>query len=268
MVYKAIISFFDYRIMLKVRSHIIFWLVITILLTAVFGKIFEDLVLSFYFVCMLLPVALSTSYFFNYYLVPKFLLRKRYLRFALYFIYLLIISTYLEMWVIAGSFVLLADLNYSRLSPVVTNIFILAIILYFIVFLKAFVLLVRHSFRIQKETKSLEAEKKKMLKGFLTVRSERKKVNVPYDTINYIESIGDYIKIVTESAEPVICHERISHIIKKLPEHFIRIHRSFIVNSRKVNLFSKTELNINDITLPVSRTYKEEVSHKLAKRKI
>lgn len=254
--------------MLKIRTHIIFWLVITILLTVVFGKVFEDLVLSFYFVSMLLPVALGTSYIFNYYLVPKFLFKKRYLRFALYFAYLLILSTYLEMWVITGSFVLLADLNYNRLSPVVTNIFILAIILYFIVFLKAFVLLVKRSFQIQKESKSLEAEKNKMLKGFLTVPADRKKINIPFDSITYIESVGDYIKINTESNEPVISYARISHIIKKLPGHFIRIHRSFIVNGRKVDFFSKTDLNINDITLPVSRTYKNEVNRKLAKRKI
>lgn len=252
--------------MLKIQTHIIFWLVVTAMLTAVFGNIFDSYILSFYFVSMLLPVAVGTSYFFNYYLVPKFLLKKRYLRFSLYFVYLLIFSTYLEMWVITGSFVLLADLNFSRLSPVVTNIFILAIILYFIVFLKAFVLLVKRSFRIQKESKELEAEKNKMLKGFLTVRADRKQTNIPFDAILYIESFGDYIKIVTESDEPVLSYERISHIIKKLPENFIRIHRSFIVNCRKVDLFSKAELNVNGITLPISRTYKKEVSRKLAEK--
>ena len=253
--------------MLKLQTHIIFWFAVTLLLTGIFGNVFESYILSFYFVAMLLPVAVGTSYFFNYYLVPKFLLKQRYVRFTLYFVYLLIISTYLEMWVITGSFVLLADLNYNRLSPVVTNIFVLAVILYFIVFLKAFVLLVKRSFRMQLQSKELEAEKNKMLKGFLTVRADRKQTNIQFDSIAYIESVGDYIKIVTESDEPVLSYERISHIIKELPENFLRIHRSFIVNCRKVDFFSKNELTINGITLPISRTYKNKVNSKLARRR-
>lgn len=253
--------------MLKLQTHIIFWFAVTLLLTGIFGNVFKSYILSFYFVAMLLPVAVGTSYFFNYYLVPKFLLKHRYIRFTLYFVYLLIISTYLEMWVITGSFVLLADLNYSNLSPVVTNIFVLAIILYFIVFLNAFVLLVKRSFRMQHQSMELEAEKNKMLKGFLTVRSDRKQTNIPFDTIAYIESVGDYIKIVIDNGDPILSYERISNIINKLPEHFLRIHRSFIVNGRMVDLFSKNELNINGTTLPISRTYKKRVNSRLAQRR-
>ncbi len=252
--------------MLNTQTHIIFWILVTVLLTAVFGMVFDSFILSFYFVSMLLPVAIGTSYFFNYFLVPRYLLKRRYRTFALYLAYLLIISTYLEMWVITGAFVLLADLNYSSLSPVVTNIFILAIILYFIVFLKAFVMLIKRSFKIQNKSKTLEAEKNKFLKGYLTVRADRKQAKIQFEDITHIESVGDYIKIVIESGEHVLSQGRISHIIKELPGNFIRIHRSFIVNSRKVNFFTKRELKVNDSTLPISRTYKKRVSQKLAER--
>lgn len=252
--------------MIKTRIHIIFWILVTALLTAVFGKVFNSFILSFYFVAMLLPVVVATSYFFNFYLVPSYLLKKRYAKFSLYFGYLLIVSTYLEMWVITGSFVLLADLDYDYLSPVVTNIFVLAIILYFIVFLKAFLLLVKRSFSIQKKSKVLEAEKNKFLKGYLHVRADRQQAKILFEDIIYIESIGDYVKIITDSDDPVITRERISHIIKELPENFLRIHRSFIVNSQKVNSFSKTEVQINNSTLPISRTYKKIVNQHLSKK--
>lgn len=251
--------------MISIRTHIIFWIAVTILLTGIFGRVFESFILSFYFVAMLLPVAVGTSYFFNYFLVPRFLLKKRYVRFGLYFFYLLIISTYLEMWVITGSYVLLADLNYENLSPVVTNIFVLAIILYFIVFLKAFLLLTKRSFSMQRKSESLKAEKNKFLKGYLTVRSNRQQAKILFEDIVYIESMGDYVKIHTQSDEPVITQERISHIVKTLPENFMRIHRSFIVNSQKVDYFSKTELQVHDETLPISRTYKEAVNERLSK---
>lgn len=248
------------------RTHIFFWMGVAALLTIGYGNAFSSYILSFYFVAMLLPVAVGTSYFFNYYLVPRFLLKKRYARFFLYFAYLFIISTYLEMWVITGSFVLLADMNYDRLSPVVTNIFILAVILYFIVLLKGFLLLLRRSFTIQERSRSLKAEKSKFLKGYLTVRSNRQQAKILFEEIAYIESMGDYVKIVLEGDDPVITRERISHILKELPETFVRIHRSFIVNTQKVDYFSRTELQINDQTLPISRTYKQQAVKQLSNK--
>lgn len=253
---------------MRTHSHIIFWILVAGLLTAVFGEVFESYMLSFYFVSMLFPVTVGTSYFFNFFLVPRYLLKKRYVKFTLYFIYLLVISTYLEMWVITGSFVLLADLNYALLSPVVTNIFILAIILYFIVFLQAFLSLIRRSFSIQKRSKSLKAEKSKFLKGHLSVRANRKQAKILFEEILYIESLSDYVKIVTDSGDSVITRERISHLQDKLPENFLRIHRSYIVNSRKVSFFSKTELQVNGSTLPISRTYKEVVNQRLSKKSL
>jgi len=249
--------------MTKTKTHIVFWIVLTALLTGIFGKVFESFILSFYFVAILLPVAVGTSYFFNYFLVPRYLL-KRYGKFTLYFAYLLVVSTWLEMWVITGSFILLADFDAGNLSPVVTNVFILAIILYFIVFLTAFLLLIKQSFAIQKKSESLKAEKNKFLKGYLTVRADRQQAKILFEDIDYIESMGDYVKIITNSDEPIITRERISHIIKKLPENFLRIHRSFIVNGQKVELFSKTELQVNGSNLPISRTYKKEVNRKLS----
>lgn len=249
---------------MSIKAHIFFWLLVTLILTGIFGKVFESFILSFYFVSMLLPVAVGTSYFFNYFLVPHYLLKKRYKKFTLYLAYLLIVSTWLEMWVITGSFILLADLDYSQLSPVVTNIFVLAIVLYFIVFLKAFLLLIKRTFATQKKTKKLEAEKNKFEKGYIIVRADRQRAKILYEDIAFIESMGDYVKIITTSSDPVITRERISHIIKELPENFLRIHRSFIINSQKVDYFSKTELQVNGTNLPISRTYKKHVTKRLS----
>lgn len=249
---------------INIRAHIIFWAMVTLLLTAVFGNVVESFALAFYFVSMLLPVAVGTSYFFNLWLVPRYLFKKRYKTFALYFFYLLVVSLYLEMWVITGAFILLANYNYDNLGPVAGNIYILAIILYFIVLLKGFILLLQHFFTIRNKSQTLEAEKNKFLKGYLTVWADRQQAKILFENITYIESMGDYVKIVTDKDESIMTRERISHIKKELPETFLRIHRSFIVNSQKIDFFSKTEIQINGASLPISRTYKEEVSRRLS----
>lgn len=248
----------------KTKNHIFYWLAVTALFVGIFGNILSSFSLSFYFVAMLLPVVMGTTYFFNYFLVPHYLLKKRYAKFCLYFAYLLIISTWLEMWVITGSFVLLTNFNYAHLGPLVTNIFLLAVILYFIVFFSSFLLLIKRFFTTEEKVQSLRVEKSKFLKGALTVKANRRQAKILFEEIYYIESMGDYINIITDSDESVTTHEPISHMNKKLPGNFMRIHRSYIVNGHKVNAFSKTELQINDTTLPISRTYKKQVTQKLS----
>lgn len=50
--------------------------------------------------------------------------------------------------------------------------------------------------------------------------------------------------------------EKISHLEKELPESFIRIHRSFIVNREKVSSFNREEVILGEIELPISRSYR------------
>jgi len=61
-----------------------------------FGRASENYLQSFYFTTFMLPVAMGTSYFFNYFLMPEYLAVKNYWKFGLYFVYTLIFS--LSIW--------------------------------------------------------------------------------------------------------------------------------------------------------------------------
>lgn len=90
----------------------------------------------------------------------------------------------------------------------------------------------------------------------LFFRCNRKLVNVPLQDILYVESIKDYIKVVTNN-KTLITKQSISYIESYLPkDHFIRIHRSYIVALGKINSYSKETLEINKQELPVSRMYR------------
>ncbi|MCD6543636.1 MAG: LytTR family transcriptional regulator [Flavobacteriaceae bacterium] len=244
---------------MKLINQILFWILVVIILTLVFGISYESFLHSFYFVSFLLPVILGTSWFFNYFLVPRYLLKKRYLKFGLYSIYALIISIYLEMVVIFLTFILLANYQYNNMSPVASNIFVLVLTLYCIVFLNAFILLVKIFFDNQKNIKVLNAEKEIHEKGYILVRADRQTLKIIFEDIEYLESMGDYVKIITSSGGKIITHEKISKLGQKLPEGFIRIHRSYIVNRDKIQSFSKEQLTLPGTVLPISRTYKNEV---------
>lgn len=211
----------------------------------------------------LLPVAIATSYFFNYYLVPRFLLKRKKIRFALYSLYTLVVSLYLQMVVITISFVVIANYNYREMDPVMANIFVLASIIYLIVFIKAFVLLYLQVMNDEMKVQNLIREKKALKKDFITVRANRKNRQVHLEDLIYMESLADYVKIHTPG-NSITTKETISAFEDMLPDYFIRIHRSYIVNQHYVRSFSATTVNLNGTELPVSRTFKENTMARLS----
>jgi len=245
-------------------KHIRFWAFSALLLITVFGLSFGDFSNSFYFVTFLLPVAIGTSWFFNYYLVPKFLLQQEYVKFWVYTLYTIIVSLYLEMIVIILSFVIIANYNYNDLDPLMTNIFVLASVIYLLVLIKAFTLLYLRLRKNEFKVEQLINEKELLKTEFITVRANRVNEQIKINDIEYLESMGDYVQIHTK-CKTVTTLENISSFDKSLPETFFRIHRSFIVNRNAIDKFSRTTIIISDQELPISRTYKSSV-HKILSR--
>lgn len=242
----------------------IFWILSFVILTLAFGRSFGDLSQAFYFVSFLFPVIVGTSYMVNSFLVPRYLLKKSYFRFILYFIYVLVFSVYLEMLVMTLSLILFANFHYAELNPKTRDVVFLTAILYFFVFLNTIIFLIKAYFRGEEKRKELEAEKEKLNKGFLLVRSERKSRQIPYERIAYVESVGNYVRIQTTSEESILSKEKISSLEEKLPDHFLRIHRSIIVNRDKIQSFNKEWITVNENDLPLSRKYKEQIIKQLS----
>jgi DNA-binding LytR/AlgR family response regulator len=101
------------------------------------------------------------------------------------------------------------------------------------------------------------AEKEKPDK--FVVRSDRKMIKIPYDEIQYIESIGDYVKIHLEG-KTVVTRESMTGVEAKLPQSaFLRTHRSFIVAVDHIDSFTSEYIEIGKTQVPVSRSYKDIV---------
>jgi two-component system LytT family response regulator len=104
----------------------------------------------------------------------------------------------------------------------------------------------------------------KSTNDFMFVRSDRKMVKIDFNTILYIESLSDYVKIFT-SEKTIVIRETIKSLEEKLPvKKFIRIHRSFIISLQNITSYTNEFIEINQKALPISRSYKESVLQKLA----
>lgn len=74
----------------------------------------------------------------------------------------------------------------------------------------------------------------------LFVKSDYKVVRINIDSINYIESMSEYIRIYTDEREkPVTTLYSLQRLEARLPAHFMRVHRSYIVNMQKIKEISR-----------------------------
>jgi DNA-binding LytR/AlgR family response regulator len=98
---------------------------------------------------------------------------------------------------------------------------------------------------------------------FIYLRSDRKNVKVDLNTILFIESLKDYIKVVTTHSV-IVTRQSISSIEDSLPaDSFVRIHRSFIVSLSKIKSYTSELIQIGDYELPISRSYRLIVTNML-----
>lgn len=106
---------------------------------------------------------------------------------------------------------------------------------------------------------SKSEENSKSQDACLYLRADRKTVKVPLEDILYIESLKDYVKVVTASRS-ITTKQSISSLEETLPkESFIRIHRSFIVSLNKIESYNNELIEIAKKELPISRMYSNEV---------
>jgi len=87
----------------------------------------------------------------------------------------------------------------------------------------------------------------------------KKKIKVNFDEILYIEGQREYIKVFTKDKN-IVTKFPIGQINELLNDKgFIRIHRSYVVATEKIDAFNSTQVEIKGKRIPIGRSYKELV---------
>ena len=102
--------------------------------------------------------------------------------------------------------------------------------------------------------------------GWLFVRSEKRIEKIELKDILYIESLGNYVNIRTESKN-IIAYLTLKSIETQLPpDDFIKIHQSFLVSFSRINAIEGNHIKIKDANLPISRNYRDAVMQLVEQR--
>ncbi|MBT9189243.1 LytR/AlgR family response regulator transcription factor [Zobellia russellii] len=95
-------------------------------------------------------------------------------------------------------------------------------------------------------------------KEFLFVKSEYKQLRIKLDDVLYFEGLKDYIKIwLKDNPKPILTLMSLKSLEEELPEeNFMRVHRSFIVSLKNVEVIERSQIIINNQRITVSEQYK------------
>lgn len=97
------------------------------------------------------------------------------------------------------------------------------------------------------------------------LKTEHRVVRVNIADIRYIEGMSEYLKVHIEGQRPIVMLFSMKKMEERLPSHFLRIHRSYIVNMRHVQEVTKNRIVMDkDTYLPIGDMYKESLSAYLA----
>jgi DNA-binding LytR/AlgR family response regulator len=111
--------------------------------------------------------------------------------------------------------------------------------------------------RLYQQEYILEKQRSILPSTYIEVRCDLMKERILHDDISHIEAMGDYVKIVTDNRKYVVLMS-MKKIEELLPEEFFfRTHKSFIVNSKKIENFTAREVVLKKIKVPLSRFKKQ-----------
>ncbi len=99
----------------------------------------------------------------------------------------------------------------------------------------------------------------------ILLQADKKLYAVEISNILFVEGQGDYIRITLEDKKLVV-HDTIKNFLGSLPDsEFMRTHKSYVVNLKKVTFIEGNQICIGEYTLPVSPNHREELLRRYAK---
>lgn len=100
------------------------------------------------------------------------------------------------------------------------------------------------------------------------LKSDYKTVRINISDIRYVEGMSEYLKIYIEDHKPLVVLLSMKRLEERLPSNsFMRIHRSYIINLRKILEVNKNRVILGeDAYLPIGDNYKEAFNDYLASK--
>ena len=157
---------------LRITYHVIFWLCTYLFFSFFYGRISGSQHASFFLMLYSFPVYITATYLVMYYIIPKFLLQKRYKAFFVSSFYLIMGAVFIELifiyyFVVFQNPLFFGSAPVEKISVTSLDIYLRLIGLLGIIFFASSVKLLKHWYKIQRVNQMLAKEKLEAELNFL-----------------------------------------------------------------------------------------------------
>lgn len=251
------------RLFVVVTFHLLYWLVVNFFYNYFLGYGSDNTSYVTMFSLFLLPITMVISYFFLYYLIPKFLLKNKHKLFILYSIYTLIISSFFVSLSILYGAIFLDHLRLNNSSPLTKTFLFIVLGVYCIVFISITIGLVINAYKSIVKNEDL---KNKILQTQLQLKEQELKLlkmqihpHFLFNSLNTIygfalkkgeetpkmilklSNLLDYILYQIEKPS-VSLENEIYHLQDYISLEKLRFHDTLQVNLIKKNTFENIDI--------------------------
>ncbi|MDP9957254.1 LytR/AlgR family response regulator transcription factor [Epilithonimonas hungarica] len=256
-------------------KHVLYWTAFVLFFGLVWGVSDNNYSRNILIQICCLPSRMLLVYVTLFYLFPRFFNQKKYFSFFISYVILVgLISVFIQrplfLYFIQPNFLPEFKNNgffiLSEIMNTALDINIAAMIPVAYTYLTTIENLQKNNSKLNEENKLLKEDaviQDNNDDSYINLKVDKSVKKIKINDIVFVESLRNYCRIKLIDSEITVL-KTLTSIQELLPESkFVRIHRSFLVNKDNITSVSPSKIEINNMTIPVGRKYKDEVKKKM-----
>ncbi len=117
----------------------------------------------------------------------------------------------------------------------------------------------------------IKSEASKLTKSsinYFFIKCDHRYEKILFDDLLYVEAMQNYVTLFTQNGKYITLLTLKSVEQNLDAEHFVRVHKSYIVSTSKIEAIEDNTIIIQSFRIPISRSYYDEVVEKVMKGKL
>lgn len=236
----------------RIATHVIFWIFYYVFFSLIWAT-GEGYMASFYLEFVLLPIRIMAVYVTIYALLPRLILTRNYFGFIIGYVLMLLAAGILQRVFI--------HLFYENLllNGGGDGLFSLKMLLRAVILINTTVFFVLGIKLFQLWVVAFEKTRENGGSGNIILRSNRRVHRVGFGEILFIEGLGNYVTYQLEDGSRITVYGSIKKALEGLPDDFVRVHKSYIVNRHKIKSYDAASIQLNNHSVPRGKGVSDEV---------
>lgn len=235
----------------RIATHVIFWICYYVFYSLIWVTD-KGYFASFYLEFVLLPIRIMAVYITIYALLPRLLLNRKYLGFIIGYVLILLAAGILQRVFI--------HLFYENLmlNAASEGLFSLKMLLRAVILINTTVFLVLGIKLFQIWVVAFEKTRENGREQNIVLRSNRRVHRVNFAEILFIEGLGNYVNYHLDDGSKITAYGSIKKALEALPEDFIRVHKSYIINRHKIKSYDAVSIQVINHSVPRGKGVSDE----------